>query len=185
MRPVVQEFVARALEDENLQGAKVLEVGSFNVNGSVRPYIESREPAAYVGLDMREGPGVDVMWNCEHLDKLGIECDLVVSTEMLEHAQNWRECMTQMAQIVAPGGLLLITTVSPGFPYHDFPGDYWRYPLDDLKRIIEALGLEIIVAEESPPGEWMPQFLVGVLARKPLDWVKPGSLDDIVVPRVT
>jgi hypothetical protein len=185
MRPVVQEFVARALADENLYGAKVLEVGSYDVNGSVRGHIESLCPAAYVGLDMREGPGVDIMWNCEHLDELGIECDLLVSTEMLEHAQNWRECMTQMVQVVAPGGLLLITTVSPGFPYHDFPGDYWRYPLDDLKQIVETLGLEIVVAEESPPDERMPQFLVGVLARKPFDWDKPGSLDDIELPGVT
>ena len=179
MRPVVQDFVHRALMNEDIAGKTVLEVGSYNVNGSVRPYIESLEPAKYVGLDMREGPGVDLTWDCERQDELGLDWDLVVSTEMLEHAHDWRACMTQMATAVTPGGLLLVTTVSPGFPYHGYPSDFWRFPLEDLGCITETLGLDNFMLEDGR--EWM----VAVLARKPLDWDKPGSLDDITVPGVT
>ena len=37
----------------------MLEVGSLNVNGSIRPMIESRGPRSYLGVDVLDGPGVD------------------------------------------------------------------------------------------------------------------------------
>jgi hypothetical protein len=187
MRPVVQDFVQRALFAEQIDGAKVLEVGSYDVNGSVRPHIESLNPELYVGVDMRDGPGVDVVCDCENLDQLKlnsihwddpIKWDLVVSTEMLEHALDWRRCMSQMAAVVAPGGLLLVTTVRAPFPYHPFPNDYWRFEVGDLKRIVEALGLETVMAED------FTEFGVGVLARKSSDPLPQGSLEGIEVAGV-
>jgi 2-polyprenyl-3-methyl-5-hydroxy-6-metoxy-1,4-benzoquinol methylase len=186
MRPVVQDFVRRALFAESMAGARVLEIGSYDVNGSVRPHIESLGVAEYLGVDMQAGPGVDVVWNCEHLDEMsGATWDLVVSTEMLEHAEHWRECMSQMAKAVRPGGLLLLTTVSPGFGYHPFPSDYWRFTVADLTRIMDALGMEVVVAEESPPGERFPQFGTFIMARKPSEPLPQKSLEDIVVSGVT
>jgi hypothetical protein len=37
-------------------GVSVLEVGSLNINGTVRDFFDAKE---YVGVDLIEGPGVD------------------------------------------------------------------------------------------------------------------------------
>jgi len=52
-------FVQRAVNEYPIKG-DVLEVGSYDVNGSVRPIFSDRERFPhYTGVDMRAGPGVD------------------------------------------------------------------------------------------------------------------------------
>lgn len=172
------DFVERVLPIEKISGAKVLEVGACNVNGSVREFIEGHGPDMYVGVDQQKGPGVDLVADCENLVKHmgGDAWDIVISTEMLAHVDNWRVCMRQMAWAVAPGGLLLLTTRSPGFPYHPFPVDNWRFTTDNMQTIIDALRLDTLVIEDDKqePG-------VFLLARKPFRLHVPGSLEHIWV----
>src|SRR5207247_2308266 len=52
------DFVASRLSAEEIQGSDVLEVGSRDVNGSVRPVVERARPASYLGVDIEAGPGV-------------------------------------------------------------------------------------------------------------------------------
>ncbi len=142
LNKAVQDWVARTLGEGDVAGKKVLEVGSYDVNGSVRPYVESLGPATYLGVDAGEGPGVDKVVDCERLtEEVGRDWDVVISTEMIEHVRNWRTCMTQLVDAVTPDGLLLITTRSPDFPYHPFPEDHWRYTPDTLGRILDAFEL--------------------------------------------
>src|SRR4026209_2299794 len=47
------------LTKDDIEGKRVLEVGSFNVNGSLRTIVETLRPQQYVGVDFQEGPGVD------------------------------------------------------------------------------------------------------------------------------
>jgi SAM-dependent methyltransferase len=182
MHPSVIDFAKQVLTEEIVVGATVLEVGSLDVNGSVRSYVQSLCPEMYVGVDMQEGPGVDLTVDCERLvEEMGGDAwDLVISTEMLEHVEDWRTCIRQMAWAVAPGGLLLLTTRSPGFPYHPFPIDKWRFTLADMKLIMDALKLEIVALEDDPS---MPG--VFVLARKSFKLHTPESMEDIVVAGVT
>lgn len=163
MHPSVQEFVKRSLTAEDVAGKAVLEVGAFDVNGSVRPYIQSLGPTTYVATDMRSGPGVDMVVDCERLAiEMGYDAwDVVVCAEMLEHARDWRTCMRQMAGCTAPGGLLVVTTRSPGFPYHPFPQDHWRFTQADMGRIVGALKMEPVSIEDDPQAQG-----VFVLARK-------------------
>jgi len=147
------DFVKRSLYAEDVENKAVLEVGAYDVNGSVRPYIESLGPTTYIGVDMQDGPGVDLIVDCERLPiEMGYDAwDVVISTEMLEHVRDWRTCMRQMVAATAPGGLLLITTRSPGFPYHPFPEDHWRYTFDDMWSIVEAFKMEPLAMEEDEP----------------------------------
>jgi SAM-dependent methyltransferase len=155
MHPTAMDFVTRTLTAEHVTGKLVLEVGSYDVNGSVRPHVESLGPARYLGVDASTGPRVDMVVDCEHLaTEVGYAAwDLVITTEMLEHVRDWRACMFQLASVVKPGGFLLITTRSPGFPYHPFPEDHWRYTNDQMRAILTALGLEILTLDDDPdPG---------------------------------
>lgn len=129
MRPDVIAWGKSVLTPDLVQGKRVLEVGSMDVNGSLRPHIESLDPSYYVGIDIAIGVGVDRVLNARDiLDAYGSKrWDLVVSTEMLEHCPEWDEAVYQMKESLDDGGWLLITTVGPGFPNHDWPGDYWRF----------------------------------------------------------
>ena len=81
---------AGSLPADLFEGKSVLEVGSYVVNGSVRPLIEAHGPVSYLGVDMAEGPGVDVVANVADLPDLYPDgFNVVVTTEMSAHAAGW------------------------------------------------------------------------------------------------
>ena len=46
-------FAVKNLNLEEIKGKKIIEVGAYDVNGSLRPIIESwKETAEYVGVDI-------------------------------------------------------------------------------------------------------------------------------------
>jgi SAM-dependent methyltransferase len=142
MHTSVSAWVSRVLTRADIAGRTVLEVGSRDVNGSVRAMVEALGPATYVGTDMQSGPGVDQVVRAEDLPATFDEnaFDVVVSTEMLEHAAAWRDCLMAMALVLRPGGLLVLTTRSPGFPRHDYPGDFWRFSREVVAAALIAAG---------------------------------------------
>jgi len=149
--------------------AQVLEVGSRNVNGSVRRILEPKS-AKYIGVDLFEGIGVDVVLDVAHLrDQFGEDkFDVVVSTEMLEHCSNWQEALYQMSSVLRQGGLLIITTRSPGFELHDYPVDYWRFSHEDFVEIFSPLGELLLVKDDMTLG-W--PCGVGIAVRRAADQI--------------
>ena len=99
---------------EFFSGVSVFEVGSADINGSVRTYFQSTD---YVGVDLVPGPGVDVVGQGEDV-RLGREFDVAVSTECLEHNPKYFETFENMVRHVRPGGLVLFTCASTGRPEH-------------------------------------------------------------------
>lgn len=173
MHPSAYHFATTALGPAEVEGKTVIEAGAFDVNGSARPAIEAHGPASYTGTDMQPGPRVDVVCPAGELpDRFGhASADVVICTEMLEHAQDWQAAVAGLIRVLAPGGLLVLTTRSQGFPYHGYPHDYWRYSPDAMGAVIKAAGLEVIRCEPDPeaPG-------VFCKARKPDDWQMPVNI---------
>jgi O-antigen biosynthesis protein len=134
------DFTRRALPHVTLR-PRVLEVGSLDVNGSVRRDL-GPIAASYTGIDIRPGPGVDAVLDVgQVLDRFGPSAfDVVATTEMLEHCPDWARAVFQMLSVLRDEGLLLLTTRSPGFPLHDHPGDHWRFTADDVRSLLEPLG---------------------------------------------
>ena len=181
MHESVLAWVQATLDVGDVKGRRVLEVGSYDVNGSVRPIVMALDPSSYLGVDQSEGPGVDVVCSATELvDRFGAGAfDIVISTEMLEHVVEWQPIVVQMVDVLAPGGLLLITTRSPGFPYHPYPVDTWRYTVEAMRDILATAGLLIreIAADPQAPG-------VFAVAIKPAVWDapwRPGLFDSIAV----
>lgn len=171
MHPSAMEFGTTALKKSDVAGKVVIEVGAVNVNGSLRDHIEAMGPKSYTGTDMQAGPTVDLVCPAEALPATGIgPADLVISTEMLEHAEDWAGAIAGMVQIMAPGALLLLTCRGPGFPRHAYPGDYWRFTPSQMSDVMEASRMKVIRCERDP-GE--PGLLL--LARKPSGWRRPAG----------
>ena len=179
MHPSAHAFAAGALTGNQVAGRRVVEAGARDYNGSARGVYEGMRPASYLGTDMQPGPGVDLECPAGKLpDVLGGDCaDIVISTEMLEHAEDWRGAVAGLARILAPGGFLVLTTRSPGFPYHPHPGDFWRFTVNAMDGIAEACGLEVLRLE--PDGPATPG--VFLLARKPQDWDGIGMAEGLAV----
>lgn len=179
MHPSAYAFASTALTAKQVRGKRVVEAGACDVNGSVRGAVEALGPASYAGTDMLPGPGVDLV--CEAGDlaaELGDDsADVVISTEMLEHAEDWRGAMAGIARVLAPGGLLVLTARGPGFPYHGYPGDFWRFTTGQMDGIAAACGLEVIRCEPDPDPASPGVFL---LARKPAKgWDGAGMADGL------
>jgi SAM-dependent methyltransferase len=156
------DFVARALDTTEVRGKAVLEVGALDFNGSVRPAVEALGPASYIGVDLESGPGVDEVCDASALvERFKADAfDVVISTEMVEHVPDWRLAIRNLKAVTRPGGLLLVTTRSHGFPYHGYPYDYWRFEQDDMADIFSDFDDTITESDGEAPG-------VFVKARKP------------------
>ena len=161
MHTSVMNFGREVLTWNVCHDKRILEVGSYNVNGSLRPVAMEHYPYQYIGVDCRPGPGVDVIGYAEDLDRLLPEqfFDIIICTEMLEHADEWWTALRAMVAMLVPRGYLLLTTRSPGFPLHNDPVDYWRFTYDHLTVDLNGLGMTVLYPsrqdEESTPGVLM------------------------------
>jgi SAM-dependent methyltransferase len=138
-------------------GKSVLEVGSQAIGGSIRPYIESLGTTQYIGVDLEAGPGVDEICDAAKLiDHFGYgQFDVVVSTEMMEHARDWRGAINNMRTVLRSEGIIVITTRSLGWPYHAYPDDYWRFELDDIRRIFSDFSILSLEPDNHGPGVFL------------------------------
>jgi hypothetical protein len=57
-----------------ISGAKVLEIGSYDVNGSLRSLFA--KAGEYTGVDLKEGPGVDLVAFGHQIDALDGSYDI-------------------------------------------------------------------------------------------------------------
>lgn len=162
---------------------RVLEAGALNVNGGVRDLFETHVNY-YVGLDEFKGPGVDLQFPIEHASVIFREhaFDLVISTEMLEHADRWQQALMAMKGLTSVDGRILLTTRSPGFPYH--PGDVMA-PYEDLWRFTPELieqafsgdcAIEELSVDPEAPGVFVRARRLAVTVR---------DLDELTAEAVT
>ena len=101
------------------KGMRVLDVGSMNVNGTVKPIFEGCD---YVGMDIEEGSNVDVVqepWVFPFKDN---SFDCVVSTSCLEHDPKFWVTVKEMMRVSK--GLIYINVPSAQ-SYHAYPVP-WR-----------------------------------------------------------
>jgi SAM-dependent methyltransferase len=165
MHGSVMNYLRAKVSRAEVEGKDVLEIGSYNVNGTPRDVFIPFAPKQYLGIDQGAGPGVDRVIDASNLvQELGSDkFDVVLSTEMLEHAQDWRKAVSNMKAVTKPGGLLYVTTRGPGFPFHGFPHDYWRYTVADFRRIFMDMEILDLMPDPECPG-------VFIKCRKPLDF---------------
>jgi SAM-dependent methyltransferase len=114
MHDAVTDFVGRHADTNG----RVLEIGSRNINGSVRHLFA--DAATYVGVDPVDGPDVDIVGDGATIEVLFDSFDVVVCTEVLEHVDD-----TIAAAIIAnahrhlvPGGRFVMTCAGPGRGAH-------------------------------------------------------------------
>ena len=112
-----QEYVKSVKEifEDNFINKKVLEVGSLDINGSVREYFEGCD---YLGIDVGEGKGVDMVIAGQDYDAPSKSYDTVISCECFEHNPYWLETFINMYRMCKTEGLIIMTCATTGRPEH-------------------------------------------------------------------
>jgi len=162
---------------DEIMSKRILEVGSLDVNGTLRYGIQRMKPLEYIGIDIEEGRGVDIICKAENLvEKFGEESfDFVLSTCMLEHVQDWKACISQIKRVCKKEGHILIIVPSM-YPYHEYPHDYWRFSKTDMIRIFGDCEIIKLEHDYEINENGLPFSLVYLKCKKP-KFFKEVNLD--------
>lgn len=116
--PQQQNFVAnvKSVFPHFFSNTRVVEIGSLNINGTVRNFFENCKQ--YVGVDIGEGPGVDIVVEGQNYDAPSGSFDVAISAECFEHNPYWVETFQNMIRLVRPGGLVIFTCATYGRAEH-------------------------------------------------------------------
>jgi len=150
-----------------LGGARgnVLDVGSQDVNGTLKP-IFNLLGCNYIGLDMEEGPNVDVVGLGRNMPFDDQSFDIVVSNSCFEHDLTWFYTLAEMYRVAKIGGMLLVGACSLGFAYHGYPYDYYRFTEDAFAHLI-MIGCDNVCITRVDQNGPMRLLGSGIVA---LDW---------------
>ena len=139
----------KTLFPNHFVNTSVVEMGSLNINGSVRRLFDS--PNNYVGIDLGEGKDVDVVCRGEEYDAPDESFDVAISAECFEHNPQWAETFENMYRLTKKGGLITFTCASTGRPEHGtsrttnadspFTDDYYRNLTEGhFRPLVDKLG---------------------------------------------
>lgn len=100
---------------EYFKGKYVLDIGSLDVNGTNKYLFNSCD---YVGLDIGEGPNVDVISVGHLYDAPDETFDVIISTEVFEHDMFYEQTIKNIIRMLKPDGFFIFTCASTGRPEH-------------------------------------------------------------------
>ncbi|PHV10199.1 methyltransferase domain-containing protein [Chitinimonas sp. BJB300] len=117
-----------------MEKVKVIEIGSQDVNGSIRD--KCPQDFEYIGVDFVEGKGVDLILDDPY--RLPFDtgyADIVVSSSCFEHSEMFWVLFLEIVRILKPRGLLYLNVPSNG-EFHRYPVDCWRFYPDSGRALI-------------------------------------------------
>ena len=167
MREHVRNLVSVLADKLPLEGP-IYEFGSYIVEGqenlaNLRPLFPDKE---YIGVDMRKGPGVDIVLNmCDGiraarrawvLPHRTITTALMLDT--IEHVEYPHDAIENLHFNMGRDSILVM--VGPFyFKIHDYPSDYWRFTPAAFESLLKPFDTSICFQCGSP---LFPHTIVGI-----------------------
>ncbi len=113
---------------------KVIEIGSQDVNGSLRQVCPDN--FHYTGVDFVNGKGVDIILDDPyHLPFEDESADIVISSSCFEHSEMFWILFLEILRILKPTGLFYLNVPSNG-EFHRWPVDCWRFYPDSGNALV-------------------------------------------------
>jgi SAM-dependent methyltransferase len=135
--PLARWIAREAAEAGRSRGRfRLLDVGC-----GCKPYYPFFEPfgVEYVGLDAADNPCAELRGTAEAIPVEDASFDLVLCTQVLEHADDPPRAVSELRRVTAPGGRLLASTHGVQV-YHPSPADYWRWTHAGLEKLFRENG---------------------------------------------
>lgn len=121
----------------------LLEVGSRDY-GTTQNLRELYPDQAYLGIDMLDGDGVDLVLDLtqpfDDVDRQlkGKRFNAIFCMSVLEHCDQPFRMAENMTRLLNPEGKMFIS-VPFAFKFHGYPSDYWRFTHEGVKKLFPAL----------------------------------------------
>lgn len=128
---------------------RLLEIGSWTAPGQEEIICRKTigpKVGEYVGLDMRAGPGVDVVSDAKLMPFPDNNFHVIITTDCLEHVDWPQKVIHEAFRVLKPGGLFYLTTVFD-FEIHGYPSDYWRFTPECIRLLLEDAGFKVLMYE--------------------------------------
>lgn len=171
-----------AAEIAGMAPGRFLELGSRARSGLVNTAVVP-SGWTYVGMDIHEGPNVDVVGDAHELSSIFPDqrFDAVMSLSVVEHLLMPWKIAIELNQVMNVGGVGLFTT-HQAWPLHDAPWDFWRFSRESWTALFNrATGFEILGAEVAEPG-----FIVAQRCHAATNFGRsPAYLSSVVLFRKT
>lgn len=103
---------------ERFDNKQIIEIGSLIINGTLRDIFRSQH---YIGVDLGEGPGVDIISKGHKLLFQNNTFDVALSAECFEHDEHWIKTFQKMLNITRPDGIIVFSCATDGRPEHGTP----------------------------------------------------------------
>ena len=141
----------------NFNGAKVLELGSLDLNGTARDHFSGCQ---YTGIDIVPGKDVDVVVAAKNTIFLPDQFDTLITMSMFEHDPTWKQSFAHNLQWLRSGGLLIACWGAEGNlhhgpePWKPVPAQImWNFtktlPIRDVDMFLEGMRYT-----DDCPGAW-------------------------------
>jgi hypothetical protein len=104
----------KASYPQYFDNVNVIEIGSLNINGTVRDFYTNT--TGYIGVDLEEGRDVDLIMEGQEVDFPDRSFDVAVSAECFEHNPYWQETFLNMYRMADK--FVIFTCASTGRPEH-------------------------------------------------------------------
>ncbi len=101
---------------------------------------------AYVGSDLRPGPGVDRVEDVSALSLPSGSVGTAIAIETFEHVFEVRAAFDEVFRVLRPGGVFVVT-LPLNFRIHAYPDDYWRMTPSCLRRMLAPYAASLTVAQ--------------------------------------
>jgi SAM-dependent methyltransferase len=153
---------ARAVIESFALPEPVCEIGSYQVAGqedliNLRSHFSNQE---YLGIDFRDGPGVDLVANVEKLPLPDASVGTVIALSVFEHVEHFWHGFEEVFRVLRPDGVFIVSCPFY-FHIHGYPSDYWRFTPAAFDRLLDRYPTRLIGwhgAERRPADVWAVGF---------------------------
>ena len=137
--------------DEN-KSLEVIDVGSYDVNGTLRPAIPDRW--TYIGVDRVDGPNVDLVMPDDYTIPVEF-ADMIISASCFQYVRNPFELMMEIHDTLPTGGIVIVCAPKNEIeglmglpaelsPNNDTEFDCWRYLKGGMTALLEDSNFEVL-----------------------------------------
>ncbi len=117
----INSSIKNSLKEYNIKNPNVLDLGSFH-----KPYAELFKSDSYFGVDIQNGPGVDLVADLNSILDTNKKFDLVVCFDTIEHVLSTHSLISTIELNLNTNGYVFIS--SPFlYTIHDAPYDFYRF----------------------------------------------------------
>ncbi|MDP2181958.1 MAG: class I SAM-dependent methyltransferase [Actinomycetota bacterium] len=143
--PYHNQLHRRVLARQIVDAARCCATGRvLDVGCGTKPYAEVflSQGCEYVGLDVEDRGGVDVVGTALDIPFDPESFDTVFSSQVLEHVRDPFRMLAECARVLRPGGYLILTAPF-SWQIHEEPNDYFRFSEYGLRELSERAGLAV------------------------------------------